>query len=285
MSGTGDLGAADAADAAEPSPSVWPPAWPQPGGVSWPAAGEVHLWWLDLRKAAWPHEELWPWLDAEEQARAARFRRDVLRLRHVAAHGQMRALLAAYLGAAPAALRFEFEANGKPRLRPPAEPSDSVDRAPASPHSLAFNLSHSGDQGLVAIAGDAVAVGADIEMLRPMNDVEDLARRYFTAREATALQSLPASQRHEAFLAAWTRKEAYLKALGAGLSLDTTTFEVTLLPDEPPMLRSIDGNETIAAEWTLWSGRPTSASIAAVAVHHRFASVRCFTLQPPALRD
>lgn len=197
----------------------------------------------------------------------------------------MRALLAAYLGTMPAALRFEFEANGKPLLRPPAEmahPAEPADRAPASPRALAFNLSHSGDQGLLAIAGEAVPLGADIEMLRPMNDADDLARRYFTAREAATLQSVPAPRRHAAFLAAWTRKEAYLKALGAGLTLDTTTFEVTLLPDEPPRLRSIDGNEAAAAEWTLWSGQPTTDSIAAVAVHHRVATVRCYTLQRPA---
>ncbi|MBL8288497.1 MAG: 4'-phosphopantetheinyl transferase superfamily protein [Rubrivivax sp.] len=268
-------GASVADEGAAPGPPAWLPGWPPaPGqpGPAWPGAGEVHLWWLDLRRPAWPFETMWPWLDAQEQERADRFLREPLRLRHVAAHGQMRALLAACLGTTPAAVRLDTGADGKPLLRP------SAAAAPALRQGLAFNLAHSDDQGLLAIASGAVPLGADIEMLRPMNDAEALAHRYFAAAESAALRALPAAQRPAAFLAAWTRKEAYLKALGAGLRAGTASFEVTLRPQEPPRLLAIEGDVAAAAEWTLWSGQPTPASIAAVAVRARSATVVCHTL-------
>ena len=233
--------------------------------------GEVHVWWLDLASPRWPLAELSGWLGANEAAQAARFHFDVHRLRYIAAHGQMRALLAAYLGSAPQELRFEREERGKPRL------------AHTGAHELlSFNLSHSEDQGLLAISR-GTTLGVDIEVQRPLSDLDALARSHFAAQELQTLHRLPPARHHDAFFAAWTRKEAYVKALGAGLSVPLDGFEVTVHPDEPAALRSIGGSETAAREWTLWAARPRADTWAAVAVQATAATVRTFSLRHPQL--
>lgn len=252
-------------------PTRLDPAWPGTRLEDVPrllGSHEVHLWWMDLAAPAWPLEALPKWLDAEETARAARFHFEVHRQRFVAAHGQMRALLGAYTGQAPETLRFTREALGMPRLETPgrAEP-------------LGFNLSHSDDQGLLAIARTAT-IGADIEVQRHLTDLDSLALRNFAAAELRALRALPAARRHDAFFAAWTRKEAYVKALGAGLSVPLDGFEVALHPDEPAALRSIRGSQAAAKAWTLWAARPLPSSWAAIAVRIPGANVRTFSLPP-----
>lgn len=217
-----------------------------------------------------PVERLAARLDATELQRAARFHFDAHRRRYVAAHGQMRALLAAYTGGPSQALRFALEARGKPLL--------ARDEGVATPH-MGFNLSHAEDQGLLAVAR-VDAVGADIEVRRHLNDLDSLAESHFTPTELRDLRRLPDEHRHDGFFAAWTRKEAYVKAHGAGLSVALDSFEVTLLPSDVPALRSIDGSEAEARNWTLWASQPTPASWAAVAVRIPAARVHSFSLRP-----
>ena len=255
---------------ATPPVPAWPGAHPNEGGVEL-GADEVHVWWMALATPAWPHEELASWLDTGERTRAARFHLDVHRSRYIAAHGQMRALLGAYLGIAPEGLTFTREERGKPRLA--AAPAIET----AAP-DLGFNLSHSDEQGLLAIAR-TMTLGADIEVQRHLPDLEALARSRFTPSELQDLHALPESRRHDGFFAAWTRKEAYVKALGTGLSEPLDGFEVALHPDAPAGLRSIWGSEESARNWTLWAGRPTASSWAAVAVRFGAARVRTFSLR------
>jgi 4'-phosphopantetheinyl transferase len=174
-------------------------------------------------------------------------------------------VLAAYVGLPPARLRFAREARGKPQL---------VDVA----DGLAFNLSHSHDQGLLAVSR-LQPLGADIEVQRPMSDLDALARSHFTAAELKAWGALPHERRQDGFFAAWTRKEAYVKALGAGLAVPLDSFEVALHPDQPAALRSVAGSAEAATAWTLWAARPTAASWAAMAVHFAHAEVRTFSLR------
>lgn len=232
---------------------------------------EVHLWSMDLAAPAWPADPAAHWLDTNERERAARFHFDMHRRRYVAAHVRMRAVLGAYVGASPETLRFEHEERGKPRLAAAAG-------AEPAPCGITFNLSHSEDQGLLAIAR-GVTLGADIEVQRHLHDLEALARSHFTARELGELHDLPEARRHDGFFAAWTRKEAYVKALGAGLSVPLDSFDVALHPDRPAALRSIDGSEDTARAWTLWAGRPTPESWAAVAICAPAARVRTFSLR------
>lgn len=235
------------------------------------ATGEVHLWWLDLAASAHVRAELARCLDPNERERAARFHFEVHRERYVAAHGQLRTLLGAYVGAAPASLRFEHEERGKPRLA-----ATTAERAPTG--DIAFNLSHSDDQGLLAI-GRGLLLGADIEVQRHLSDLGALAASHFTASELRELNALPEARRHDGFFAAWTRKEAYVKALGAGLSVPLDGFEVALHPDRPAALRSIEGSADKARAWTLWADRPTPESWAAVAIRAPAARVRTFSLR------
>lgn len=248
--------------------------WPSATAEQWAGGlgvGDVHVWWLDLARPAYPLERLEAWLDASELDRASRFRSELHRSRYVAAHGQMRALLGTYTGAAAPAIHLVEAEHGKPRLHP-ASPI-----APGQPQ-IEFNLSHSGDQGLIAV-GRGVSLGADIEVEHSIPDLLGLARAHFTNSELQDLLSLHVARRHEGFFAAWTRKEAYVKALGAGLSVPLDSFEVSLLPDASPGFRSIGGSMEAASAWTLWADRPTLNSWAAVAVHRPLAKVRAFSLR------
>lgn len=255
---------------------MWPLARPGAGQALCAEEDEVHVWWLDLREPAWSWPQLWTWLDADELARAGRFHFEQDRLRHVAAHGQMRALLGAYLGVAPGEVRFAAGPNGKPQLLPRGAEAHVASRS-----GITFSLSHSEDEGLLAVTKAGPALGADIEVRRPMNDLEALARRYFAPGEQAALLALPAAEQHDAFFAVWTRKEAYLKAQGVGLAVELGSFEVTVQPDGPAALRSIDGRAAPASTWTLWSSRPTARSLAAVAISATPQAVRCRALGPP----
>lgn len=155
-------------------------------------------------------------LSEDELQRARRFRNAEHSRRFVVAHGRLRQQLALLLAAAPASLGFFPGRHGKPRLA--GELSET---------GLEFNLSHSGAWALVGWAWHR-AVGVDIECWRPLNDGAALVRRYFSPVEAAAYASLPQTLRQRAFFAGWTRKEAYVKAVGRGLGLPLDSFSVSL---------------------------------------------------------
>ena len=244
---------------------AWPAAWPVQG-LPMPAEGELHLWRMSLAEPAGEWAQLAAWLDAEEAARSARFHFEVHRRRFIAAHGQMRLVLGAYAGRAPGALCFDSEPGGKPRL---------ADAAGAP--GLSFSLSHSGDEALLGLAHGA-AIGVDIEVQRHLPELDAIARAHFGSEELRSLHALPPSRRHDAFFAAWTRKEAYVKALGVGLALPLDSFEVSVHPDQPAALRAIGGSQAAAQAWTLWAGRPTPQSWAAAAIRWPQATVKTFGL-------
>ncbi len=152
-------------------------------------------------------------LDDQERARAARFVFERDSRRYVAAHAALRRLLGQRLDRAPEALRFESGPFGKPRLL--GEPG------------CAFSLSHSGDHALVALAGQG-EIGVDLEQLRPLPDVDALARQCLAERELFHFDATPSAERELSFLRAWTRKEACLKALGTGLQIEPASFDAGL---------------------------------------------------------
>ncbi|HEY2256411.1 MAG TPA: 4'-phosphopantetheinyl transferase superfamily protein [Variovorax sp.] len=178
--------------------------------LSWP--GPCLIWQVDLDSP--PNPESLASLSPAEQERAARFvfARDGARYR--AAHAALRQLLADETGIAAQRLEFAFGEFGKPAL------------ARSAP-GLHFNLSHSRSMGLIAISHGA-EVGVDVELQRPMPDALELAASYFTPHEIDTLQALPPGARDHAFLVGWTRKEAFLKALGLGISVDLRTVDVGL---------------------------------------------------------
>jgi len=186
-------------------------------------------------------------LSLEEKARADRFHFVNDRNRFVVARGLLRELLGGYLHQAPAGLEFSYGRHGKPVLS-----GGNVSRG------LCFNLSHSSGLVVYAMARDR-NLGIDVEHVRADSTGEDIARRYFSAREVSELRVLPPEARGEGFFHCWTRKEAYLKATGMGLQIPLDSFSVSLLPDMPAQF--LGGVE---ACWHLAAYHPADGYVAAV---------------------
>jgi 4'-phosphopantetheinyl transferase len=182
-----------------------------------PAPLGLRVWWLRLDEM--PDAAAVATLSADEIARGARFAFEGLRRRHLASHVALRAILAQQTGLPAATLVFGAGPFGKPFLQAPA--------------ACVFNMSHSDDVAVIAVAPDAVAgteIGIDVEVLRPMRDAIALAERNFTEAEQRELLAAPADLRDLAFMRGWTRKEACLKAIGSGLSIPPEQVDAGLQP-------------------------------------------------------
>lgn len=198
-------------------------------------ANEIHVRHRSLAASVEEREELFALLDAEERERAARFHFETLRNSFIVSHGWLRAVLGRYLNADPRGLEFTFGHRRKPALQ-------------GMP--LQFNLSHSGTMAACAVVRNE-EVGIDIEHIRPMSDLESIARKFFHPEEWRKLLALSDDDRTPAFFRCWTRKEAYIKAVGEGLFADLDRFEVTLAPGEAPAFIHIDGRPA-TTEWSLF---------------------------------
>jgi 4'-phosphopantetheinyl transferase len=232
------------------------------------AAGEVHVWRASL---ALPPDELAALLQVigdDERSRAGRFRFEVHRDRFVAGRGIQRRLLARYLGADPAALRYTLAHHGKPAL---AAPWDAT--------GLRFNVSNAGD-GLLLAVSTGRELGVDLEAVRALGDRDDVARRFFSAPEVAVYDAIDEARRDAAFFTCWTRKEAYIKALGDGLSMPLDCFDVTLRPGEPARLLATRGDPAQAARWTLRELDPGPGWLAAVAVEGDGWALRLYDWNP-----
>jgi 4'-phosphopantetheinyl transferase len=211
---------------------------------------QVHVWRVELDRSSEEICQFRGMLSEEEQKRADRFHFERDSSRFIVGRGMLRSLLGTYLQVAPDGIKFRYSAKGKPMLA-------NVEQG------LHFNLSHSGGLALYAIASEPV--GIDLEQIRPLSDAEQLAKRFFTPAEAEAIATLPMAQKQAAFLNAWTRKEAYLKATGDGLAgLDEV--EVSLIPGMPAKLVAIQGNSELASQWFIGELYPHPGYVAAVAI-------------------
>lgn len=203
-------------------------------------------------------------LSDDEKRRAGRFHFERDRRRYVHGRGALRVLLGDYLHVTPGNVAFDYNRYGKPAL----------DGA-AGGRGIKFNVSHSHGRALVAVT-KVGEVGVDIEYVRTDVECDSIAERYFTAREAAALRSLPPALRRQAFFDCWARKEAYVKAVGGGLSLGLKSFDVTLKPGEPAALLGTRLPTPEAARWSLRELRPGPGFAAAVAVEGRAWQLRCW---------
>ena len=216
----------------------------------------MQLWLADLDRPPVPFDELWATLDAEERERAARFRFEVHRRRFTAGRGLLRRFLGRLTGSEPQALVFGYGAKGKPHLVRPRE---------GLAGELRFNLSHSANGALFAVARGR-ELGVDLEALRPMDDAEALVERFFHPAECRTFAALAPESRLTAFFSGWTRKEAYLKARGDGLSLPTTEFEVALTTGGPLGLIGFDREPTEVGRWSFEAFEPAREFLGAVAI-------------------
>lgn len=213
----------------------------------------ITLWWTSIRDHAASLDGYVRCLGADEQLRAARFRVQGSRLRFIAAHAMLRTLLARSLGVPPEVLRFAEGGRGKPSLLSPA-----IHPEPR------FNISHSGDVAVVALADSEI--GVDVEAQRPLPKLDALARRFFSDAERRRLADVSGRARETMFLEMWTAKEAYLKAVGSGVAMPLTQLEID--PDGPAIER-IAGDPHVAGQWNLLGVTLPGPTVCTVAVRGR----------------
>jgi len=225
-------------------------------------AHEIHVWRVALDQPDWLVEQLRQWLASDEQARASRFYFDHDRTRYIVGRGALRSILSGYLGTEPNQLQFEYGLHGKPALT-------------ASCGQIHFNTSHSKGLGLCAVTRQC-ELGVDLELVRLVIDAEQIAQRFFSAQENAVFQSLPVEQRQAAFSYCWTRKEAFIKAIGEGLSHPLDQFDVSFAPGEPAKFLSIGGSAQNALGWSLFSLTPGSNYVGALAVEGRDWQLACW---------
>jgi 4'-phosphopantetheinyl transferase len=214
------------------------------------APAEVHVWEASLDLEPRVVDELARLLSDDERDRARRFRFDVHRSRYVVARGLLRLLLARHAGVAPGALRFHYGGYGKPTLAGPGP---------------AFNVSHSGPVALYALRARG-EVGVDVEVAEHARTDLAVATRFFSPGEVKTLFALAPDLRPAAFLTCWTRKEAFIKARGDGLSLALDSFDVTLAPGQAAALTRTAWAPAEIRRWGLADvSDPQGRYIAAVA--------------------
>jgi 4'-phosphopantetheinyl transferase len=179
--------------------------------------GEVHVWGASLELPQERVRDLERLLTRDESERAGRFRFQQLASRFIVARALLRIILGSYLDAPARSVRFSYNAYGKPAL------------AMTDENGLRFNLSRSCDLVLYAIAAGA-EVGIDVERIREELQVEEIAERFFSSAESSAIRALDGIERCEAFFDCWVRKEAYLKAIGKGLSHPLSEIDLSGKP-------------------------------------------------------
>ena len=233
-----------------------PSSWVLPAHCVGLEPDEVHVWRVELDMPCADLAHQIGSLASDERAKADRFHFAHDRARYIAAHVAMRAILGRYLRVAPAALVFSATHSGKPFIQSPPQSGSTA---------LTFNLSHAHDLALIAVSMGH-AVGIDVERICPELAEQHIAEHFLAPEEVTALRALPLEVQAVAFFNCWTRKEAFVKARGEGLSLPLDRFTVTLAPGQPAALLSAADDSVQASRWQLWSLEPGPSYAAALAV-------------------
>lgn len=211
--------------------------------------GVVHLWQRRLDARAEELSACYRLLSSEEQDRARRFRVERPRSEFVLTRGTLRSLLALYLGSSPQEVRLRYALQGKPALE-----GDS---------DLSFNVSHTDGLALMGFVKRR-SIGVDVENLDRKIEAERLAERFFSQRERQALRTLRGDELQAAFFRCWTRKEAYIKAIGDGLSLPLHQFDVSIAESDRDALLGTRPDPAEAARWTVCDvslGPPFAAAV------------------------
>ena len=224
--------------------------WPAPASLPSPDGEAIHVWRATFPASPEQLLSLAASLDDAERARAARFVRPRDRDRFLGWHGALRRILGRYLDVAPDQVRYVFGPQGKPSLAPEFAGS-----------RLRFNLAHSGELALVAVRVGR-EVGVDVEQFRPLPDAGAIAATHFSPHERAALASLATGEQLPAFFSIWTGKEAFIKAIGQGLSYPLTRFSVPVPPEHANTQVRLEAG--ITAAWAVRSFAPGAGYAAAV---------------------
>lgn len=229
---------------------------------------EVHVWQAALDHDAdtiWRLEGL---LGADERSRAGRFHFRKDRERYIIGRGLLRMLLGQYLRVGPDGVRLWYTSQGKPELV-----------GETGEDALKFNVAHSDGLALYAVTRGR-SVGVDVERQRPGVEFRELAGRYFAPREADELLALAPPVQEHAFFSCWTRKEAYVKALGFGMAVPLDRFAVSLSPGRPAELVAADHDPAQLGRWVLCELDPAPGYVGALAVEGTGWRLRCGRWEP-----
>jgi len=205
--------------------------------VSMKKLNPLHIWKIPLDITEVEVKELFPTLTAEEQENATRFRFDKHRRRYVASHAAMRKILADHLNISDAELNVVTDRNGKPYI-------------PNNP--VYFNLSHSEEMAILALSENC-SVGIDVEYVDQKVNAMSIANRFFHPLEAAQLEGLPGKDLVNNFFRCWTAKEAYLKAMGVGITEHLKVFALKYVNTNKPYVMWVDQKYSEVAKWSVYN--------------------------------
>jgi 4'-phosphopantetheinyl transferase len=218
------------------------------------AENDIHIWLVSEDNPPLPLKELGEILSNDEQERANRFHFERDKNRYIVGRGILRTLIGKYyLDIEPKRLEFCTASKGKPALK------DTFGR-----RRLKFNQADSNGMALYAIS-QTHEIGIDIECIRDISSVQEIVEGSFSKYEIAAFKALPADEKQRAFFNCWTRKEAFIKAIGQGLYFSLDQFDVAFTPGETPKILSIRGDRAEAAKWSLFDLKPLHGYSAALA--------------------
>ncbi len=217
-------------------------------------ANQVDVWHVALDEPI--HEDAWKIVTPDEAEKARRFHFPRDRDRYLTGRAALRTILAHYLDTVPDCVAIDYEEKGKPKLADPARHEE-----------LRFNVSHSHATAIVGLTARR-EIGVDIEMYRDIDEFQSICSSFFSPQETSAINQLPDAERQTAFFRCWTSKEAYLKALGCGLSHPLDSFNVQVDPNKQPALLGVDADPNEAARWLLLEVPAPPSHIATLAVQN-----------------
>lgn len=225
---------------------------------------EAHVWRADLELDECFQSSFLKFLSPDEKKRASRFRFARDNRNFIVARGILRSLIGKYLKINPAEISFHYSEFGKPCI--------------ADNHSLQFNISHSQNIALFAFT-KKLNVGVDVEFVNPDIEVKDIAAKFFSPNEVMNLLSLPEKEQTLGFFNCWTRKEAFIKAVGEGLSFPLDKFEVSLEPDKPAKLLATDWEPKAVSKWSIHSMSPGTKFVGSLVIEGQVNQVKFWNWQ------
>ena len=225
---------------------------------------DIHVWRADLDLPMASIQKLSHTLSIDEKARAERFRFEQDKNRFIVATGTLRTILGRYLNLEPSRVRFCYGKYGKPRL------ADTVGNG-----TIHFNLSHSAGIALYGFTRD-YTIGVDIERIHDIPEMDEIVDQFFSMREKDVFRSLAEDMKKEAFFNCWTRKEAFMKAIGDGLWRPLDKFDISFAPGKPARLLSVEGDSKEASGWCIQELNPGRGFAAAFAVEGRNWQLHCW---------